>query len=495
MSDILCIEDLTVSFDKKKVVDGISFELKQGSITSIVGQSGSGKTISTLAILRLLPQNAQISGKILFQNQDLLQKSEKDLCKIRGNLISFVFQDPMTSLNPLHTIKKQIAEIIEIHAKKTPKNLVEERVIELLDLVGLKNFKDRLNSYPHQLSGGQRQRIMIAMAIANNVKILIADEPTTALDSKNQNEILKLLLNLKEKLNLTVLLITHNLKIVEKISQIVLVMKDGKIIERNEVKEIFKNPKEDYTKLLISSLSGKLQNNIQNTPVILEIKNLCVKYFLKKNFLGIGKKVLYANDNINFTLNKAKTLGIIGESGSGKSTMALAIANLIECEGEIIFDNKNIKNLTSKERNNLRQHIQIIFQDPYSSLNPRMKIKDIVSEGLRIHGFKGDIESEVNKILKEVEIDLDSKEKYPHQFSGGQRQRIAIARSLILKPKLLILDEPTSALDIITQNEILKLLQKLQKSYQISYILISHDMSIIEAMCDEIKTIQSGKIS
>jgi len=488
---ILAVKNLSISFDKK-VVDDISFDLKEGSITAIVGQSGSGKTISTLAILRLTPANIDISGQILFQNQDLLQLTEKDLCKIRGNKISMIFQDPMTSLNPLHTIHKQIAEIIHIHDKKLSKKSIKDRVLELLNLVGLKDWKHRLNAYPHELSGGQRQRVMIAMAIANNVKILIADEPTTALDIKNQDEILELLLDLKQKLNLTILFITHNLRVVQKFADEILVMKEGKIIERNNTKQLFKSPKEDYTKLLISSFPKKLQNNIKNSEKLLEVRNLSVKYSLKTNFFGIGNKVFHANDNINFTLNKARTLGIIGQSGSGKSTLALAISNLIKSEGEIIFDSKNIRNLKQKEKNKLRKHIQIIFQDPYSSLNPRMKIKDIVAEGLKIHKFQGDINFEVDKILKEVEIDLSAKEKYPHQFSGGQRQRIAIARSLILKPKLLILDEPTSALDLITQNEILKLLKTLQKSHQISYILISHDLDIINAMCNEIREIKDG---
>ncbi len=490
---ILSVKNLCVAFDKK-VVNDLSFDLKEGSVTAIVGKSGSGKSISTLAILRLLNSNAKISGEVLFNNQDLLKISESNLCDIRGNLISMIFQDPMTSLNPLHTIKKQILESIEVHNNKISKRDLNKRVLELLDLVGLKDFKDRLNSYPHQLSGGQRQRVMIAMAIANDVKILIADEPTTALDIKNQEEILKLLLDLRKKLGLTILFITHNLKVVKKLADEILVMKDGKIIESNKAATIFKSPKEDYTKLLISCVSSNLKHSFNNNDKLLEVKKLFVKFSIKRNFFGINNKVFYANDNINFVLNKATTLGIVGDSGSGKSTLALAVANLIKSEGEIIFDSKNLRNLSQKDKDKLRKDIQIIFQDPYSSLNPRMKIRDIIIEGLRINKFSGDLEEKIDHILDEVGISRSAKEKYPHQFSGGQRQRIAIARSLVLKPKLLILDEPTSALDLITQNEILKLLSNLQKTHKISYILISHDDDVIKAMADEVRTIRNGAL-
>ncbi len=490
--DILQIKNLSISF-AKKVVDKISFNLKQGDITAIVGQSGSGKSVCALSILNLLDK-AKVSGQILFQNKNLLKTSEDDLCKIRGNLISMIFQDPMSSLNPLHKIKHQIAEIITIHNPDIKKSQLKKRILELLDLVGLSDLKDRLNSYPYELSGGQRQRIMIAIAIANNVKILVADEPTTSLDTKNQNEILDLLKDLRSKLDLTILFITHDLNVVKKLADYVFVMKEGRIIEENNVKNIFSKPKDDYTKLLLSSKPGNLKNNIKINKEIIKTNNLSVKYNIKQNIFGINSKAFYANENINFSLQEGRTLGIIGKSGSGKSTFAMSILNLIKSEGDIFFENQNIKKLKYSKKNNLRKDMQIIFQDPYSSLNPRMKIFDIIAEGLKIHGFSGDIEQEVNKILIEVELDLDSKNKYPHQFSGGQRQRIAIARCLILKPKLLILDEPTSALDLITQNEILKLLKKFQKTYKMSYIIISHDEDVINAMCNEIKVMDQGKL-
>ncbi|MDA9231020.1 ATP-binding cassette domain-containing protein [Rickettsiales bacterium] len=491
--NILQIKDLSISFDKK-IIDKISFNLKQGQIAAIVGQSGSGKSICALSILKLLDK-AQISGKILFQDKNLLNLPEKDLCKIRGNLISMIFQDPMTSLNPLHKIKDQIAEIIKIHNPNFKKSDINNRIFELLNLVGLSELKNRINSYPYQLSGGQRQRIMIAIAIANNVKILIADEPTTSLDTDNSNAILNLLKTLRKKLNLTILFITHDLNVVKKLADYVFVMKNGQIKEQNDTKNIFLNPQDEYTKLLLNSKPQNLQNNIKDKTEILNLKNLSVKYQIKKNIFGINNQEFYANKNINFSLNQGKTLGVVGKSGSGKSTFALALLNLIKSEGQIFFDGQDIKSLRYKEKNNLRKNMQIIFQDPYSSLNPRMKIFEIIAEGLKVHNFQGDISKEVDNILAQVEIDLDAKNKYPHQFSGGQRQRIAIARCLILKPKLLILDEPTSALDLITQHEILKLLKKFQKSYNMSYILISHDKDVINAMCDDIMFMSEGNLT
>ena len=490
----LLVENLSISFDKK-VIDNISFQLEDGEVSAIVGQSGSGKSVLSLAILCLLNKNTQISGKITFAQQNLLELSEEKLCQIRGNLISLIFQDPMTSLNPLHTIYKQIAEAIAIHNNNLKANQIKNRVLELLKLVGLESLNNRLNSYPHQLSGGQRQRIMIAMAIANNIKILIADEPTTALDFHNQEEILNLLLDLKKKLNLTILFISHNLHIVKKIADKILVIKSGQIIEQGNCQEILKNPQNSYTKLLINSTPKNLKNNSKSKKTLLEVKNLNVNFSLKKNFFGINNQIFQANKDINFTLKEGQTLGIIGKSGSGKSVLAAAITNLIKSEGDIIFHGQNIKNLDKKSQKLLRKDIQIIFQDPYSSLNPRIKIKDIIAEGLKIHNISQNLSQKVDEILQQVDLPLDIKERYPHQFSGGQRQRIMIARCLILRPKLLILDEPTSALDLITQNQILKLLKKLQKEYKISYILISHDMDVIKNMSNDIKIIENGRLT
>ena len=496
------VKNLSISFQvsghQLKVVNNISFDLLPGKITAIVGQSGSGKSVTALSIMKLLAHNATISGQVIFDKMDLLTLSEDSLTKIRGKDIGMIFQDPVSSLNPLHTIRKQISEAISIHYKFSSKQ-VGQRVNELLDLVDLKNFTDRLDSYPHQLSGGQRQRVMIAIALANNPKLLIADEPTTALDVATQNEILKLLLDLRDKLNLTILFITHNLRLVKILADNVLVMNRGEIYERGSVDNIFTNPQHQYTKSLISALSSNLKEPVSakgqyhNSKIILEVKNLTVTFPLRKNFFGIVKQYLKANNNISFDLKQGKTLGIIGGSGSGKSTLAFAIANLIESSGDVIIDEVNIKNLNKSQKNNLRKKIQIIFQDPYSSLNPRMKISKIIEEGLIIHHLP--IEDKVNKILVEVGLNVKMADYYPHQLSGGQRQRVAIARSLILNPEILILDEPTSSLDLITQDEILKLLNQLQKNYKISYIFISHDLDVIRSVSNNIMVMKDGMIA
>lgn len=500
MSAILEVKNLSVSFSNAtkelKIIDNLSFNLEEGKISALVGQSGSGKSVTALTLMKLTGQNSIISGSVIFQNHNLLKLSERELCQIRGNDIGIIFQDPITSLNPLHTIRKQITEAITIH-NKFNKEKIASRIKELLELVDLKNFSDRLDSYPHQLSGGQKQRVMIAIAIANNPKILIADEPTTALDVITQNEILKLLLELKNKLGLTIFFITHNLRIVKKLADNVLVMNKGKIVEKATVENVFNNPQNAYTRLLTSSMEYQYIEQDFSSEKILEVKNLNVKFATKNNFWGVGSKYSFANQNISFDLNQGQTLGVVGESGSGKSTLAGAITGLIKSEGDIIFNKKNLKDLSKLQKNQIRKEIQIIFQDPYSSLNPRMTIKSIIEEGLIIHKIEEDKikrEKMIDKILSEIDLELDIKERYPHQFSGGQRQRIAIARSLILKPKLLILDEPTSALDLLTQSEILKLLKKLQKDHQISYIFISHDLEIIKSMAHKIAVIKDGKI-
>ena len=494
---MLKVKNLSISFltsdHQFKVVNNISFDLLSGKVTAIVGQSGSGKSVTALSIMKLLAHNATISGQVIFDKMDLITLSEDSLTKIRGKDIGMIFQDPISSLNPLHTIRKQISEAISIHYKFSSKQ-IEQRVNELLDLVDLKNFTDRLDSYPHQLSGGQRQRVMIAIALANNPKLLIADEPTTALDVATQNEILKLLLDLRDKLNLTILFITHNLRLVKVLADNVLVMNRGEIYERGSVDNIFTDPQHQYTKSLISALTSNLKELVSdhNSKIILEVKNLTVTFPLRKNFFGVVKQYLKANNNIFFDLKQGKTLGIIGGSGSGKSTLAFAVANLIESSGDIIIDEVNVKNLNKSQKNNLRKKIQIIFQDPYSSLNPRMKIGKIIEEGLIIHNLPR--ENKVNKLLIEVGLSKEIANYYPHQLSGGQRQRVAIARSLILNPEILILDEPTSALDLITQDEILKLLNQLQKNHKISYIFISHDLDVIKEMSDDIMVLKEGTI-
>lgn len=493
---MLSVKNLSINFPNTPIVKNISFTLKEGTITAIVGGSGAGKSITALAIAKLLPKKAEAQGKIIFDKQNIIDLSEEELCKIRGKKIGVIFQDPSNSLNPLHKIEKQIAEAITIHNPNQSKENIKKRVLKLLKMVDLENLSNRLDSYPYQLSGGQKQRIMLAIALANNPQLLIADEPTTALDTKTQDEIIKLLTSLNQKLNLSILFITHNLYVATKLAQNILVMSNGEIIEDGTTKEIFTNPQNSYTKLLISTINFKNKNSdLVNKDRVLEVKNLSVKFPIRNSFFGIGQKYFYANKDISFNLYPGKTLGIIGESGSGKSTLALAIAGLTKRDGKIIFKNQVIENLNHKQKTNLRKKIQIIFQDPSSSLNPRMKIGNIIKEGLVVHktGTKESQEKLVDEILKEVGLTPKSKTLYPHQFSGGQKQRIAIARALILKPEILILDEPTSALDLITQNEILNLLKKLQNNHQLSYLLISHDLEVVGAMADQVLEIRDGK--
>lgn len=450
---MLQIKNLSIAFNNHQILKDFSINLEGKKITALVGQSGSGKSSIALAILGLLSK-AKIDGEIILSGKNLLKIDEKEFCKIRGKEIGFIFQDPQTSLNPLHKIGKQIAESILIHNPKISKKDLKNRVHELLQMVDLESAIARLDDYPHQFSGGQKQRIMIAIALANNPKILIADEPTTSLDIKRQDEILNLLLRLKNELGIAVLLITHNLRAVKKIA--------------DEVISLSKNSSLDFDFSPHKKLIDAKQKEI------LAVKNLSVSF---------DKKTII--QNINFSLKEGENLGIIGESGSGKSTLALALCGLIKSAGELkFFENKNWKNSEKL----LRRNVQIIFQDPFSSLSPRLKISEIILEGLKIH--KADFtkinqEAELTKIMQQLHLSLNLKNHYPHQLSGGQRQRVAIARALILQPKILILDEPTSALDFATQKQILKLLFEIQKMRQVSYILISHDMEVVNAICDK----------
>jgi len=497
---MLSIQNLSINFLKIPIVKNISCNLQEGEVLAIVGGSGAGKSITALAVAGLLGQNFSTSGVINFLDKNLLELSEAEFCKIRGKKIGVIFQDPLTSLNPLHKIGKQIAEAITIHNSNYNKLQVQNRVVELLKMVELADFENRLDAYPHQISGGQKQRVMIAIALANNPQLLIADEPTTALDSKTQSEIINLLASLNKKLGLSILFITHNLQVAKNLADRILVMNNGEIVEAGIAKEIFVNPQNEYTKLLISAFKAEVKDvDLKDSELVLEVTNLSVKFAIKNSFFGIGQKYFYANQNISFNLYQGKTLGIIGQSGSGKSTLALALCGLVKSEGEILFKNKNswqsIKNLKSTAQNRLRKKIQIIFQDPTSSLNPRIKIGEIIKEGLLVHkiGSKKEQDEMVDKILLEVGLKPEIKNLYPHQFSGGQKQRIAIARALILKPEILILDEPTSALDLITQNEILQLLKRLQNDHQMSYLLISHDLDVINSMSNQVLEIASGK--
>ena len=496
---LLSVKNLTIgfkNFDKNryKVVKSIDFDLHKGEILGIVGESGSGKSLTALSILGLLPYPKAFHGKnssIVFDGEELIEN--KNIEKIRGRRIGFVFQEPMSSLNPLHKIGKQIAETLILHQKMSEKEACKEAV-RLLELTGVKNAKARLNSYPHELSGGQRQRVMIAMAIANKPDILIADEPTTALDVTVAAQILELLIKLKKELNMSIIFISHDLSVIRKISDRVLVLKSGKIVEQGSCYDIFKNPKEKYTRSLIYSSNILKKINNSKEPFVLNAKNIVVKFVLARNFWGKAKKYLTAVDNVSVKLKKGKTLGIVGESGSGKTTLAFALTGLNKYQGNVLLEGVNIKNFKQRD---LRKKIQIVFQDPYNSLNPRMTVADIIGEGIRVHFKKLDSESyldKIKKVLHEVGLKDDALYKYPHEFSGGQRQRIAIARALAVEPEILILDEPTSALDVTIAAQILKLLQKIQEAKQLTYLFISHDIRAVRALADDIAVMKDGKI-
>ena len=497
---ILEIKHLSVYFrsDKTKdfcAVNNVSLNLEQGEILGIVGESGSGKSVTALSVLGLLPYPKayhSANSSIFFHEQELIGLNSKDFQYIRGNKISFVFQEPMSSLNPLHKIGTQIAESLQIHQNLSAKEL-KKRTLELLNLVKIPEPEQKLNAYPFELSGGQRQRVMIAMAIANNPEILIADEPTTALDVTIQEQIIDLLLELKQKLNMSIIFISHNLRLVHKIADNIAVMYHGELVEYGAAQKIFSSPKNDYTKKLISSsLSLNIQNKI-STNVILEAQHIKVAFPRKKNIWGRVIADFKAVDDVSFELKQGETLGVVGESGSGKTSLALAVVNLLKHQGCVkLFDGQSYKHVS-----HFSKDLQIVFQDPYNSLNPKMTISQIIDEGLSVH-FKQLTKQEklikIKEILKEVNLKEDVLNKYPHEFSGGQRQRIALARVLIINPQIIILDEPTSALDITVQAQIIGLLRNLQKKYKLSYIFISHDMNAIKTMAHRIIVMHNGKI-
>ena len=501
MSDtVLSVKNLSISFknnsDSKTVLINSNFKIKRGTTLSLVGESGSGKSITSLALVSLLPLNASIVGSINFNGEELIGLSEIELQKIRGNKISFIFQEPMTSLNPLHTIEKQIGESLSFHQNLSGVEKTQ-KVVELLEKVKIPNAHTRLKDYPHQLSGGQKQRVMIAIALANKPDLLIADEPTTSLDVTIEKEIIDLLMEIKSTEKMSIIFITHNLRIVKQISDTVCVMQNGKIIEQGSTQEIFESPKSNYTKkLLNSSPKGFKKNNSERISQILNVRNLKVWFPIKRGFLRRTKGFIKAVDQISFDLMEEETLGIVGESGSGKTSLALAILKLINSEGSITFQNQNLQNFKSRNLLTFRKNAQIIFQDPYGSLSPKMNIEAIVGEGLDVHEkiSKSKRTEMILQILNEVGLDEDMITRYPHEFSGGQRQRIAIARALILKPKLLILDEPTSALDVSVQLQVINLLKTIQKKYSLSYIFISHDIALIKSVSDKIIIMKDGII-
>ncbi|NKK79365.1 ABC transporter ATP-binding protein [Rhizobium leguminosarum] len=500
---LLSVRDLSVAFhqggETSLAVDHISFDIAKGEVVALVGESGSGKSVSANSILRLLPypSASHPSGEILFKGKDLLKASERALREVRGNDITMIFQEPMTSLNPLHTIEKQIAEILALHQGLTGQP-ARERVLELLNQVGIREPEKRLKAYPHELSGGQRQRVMIAMALANRPELLIADEPTTALDVTVQAQILELLRQLKAVHGMSLLFITHDLGIVRKFADRVCVMTKGKIVETGSVAEVFANPKHDYTRhLLASEPRGEPPLADPSKPLVMEGSDIRVWFPIKSGLMRRVVDHVKAVDGIDLSLRAGQTLGVVGESGSGKTTLGLALTRLISSQGRIAFVGKDIAGYSFSEMRPLRNQLQVVFQDPYGSLSPRMSVGDIVAEGLKVHERSLTSEERDQRVcwaLEEVGLDPLTRWRYPHEFSGGQRQRIAIARAMVLKPRFVMLDEPTSALDMSVQAQVVDLLRDLQKKHDLAYLFISHDLKVVKALANDVIVMRFGKV-
>ncbi|MEP3247709.1 MAG: ABC transporter ATP-binding protein [Sneathiella sp.] len=500
---LVTVQDLSISFKVKgqdiPAVRNISFDINKGETLALVGESGSGKSISALSILQLLPYPlaSHPTGSILVEGEEVIGKPQTEMQSIRGNKISMVFQEPMTSLNPLHTIEKQVNEILFTH-KGMNKAEATARVKELLDLVGLDATEERLNAFPHQLSGGQRQRVMIAMALANEPDLLIADEPTTALDVTIQAQILELLQDLQKRLGMAILLITHDLGIVRKMAKDVCVMTEGEIVEAGPVKQIFEHPSHDYTRMLLSAEpKGLPPSKNDAAEEVMRGDNIKVYFPIKAGLLKRTIDHVKAVDDISVTIKAGHTVGIVGESGSGKSTLGLALLRLIKSEGQIQYQGQSIQHQNWKALRPLRSEMQIVFQDPYSSLSPRLSVGQIIEEGLLVHEGRGNREARrklIGETLEEVGIPASAQDRYPHEFSGGQRQRISIARALILKPKFIVLDEPTSALDMSVQAQIVDLLRELQAKHNLAYLFISHDLKVVRALADTVLVMKNGKV-
>ncbi|KXJ55563.1 MAG: microcin ABC transporter ATP-binding protein [Thalassospira sp. Nap_22] len=497
---LLAIRDLSVKFADVTAVKDVSFTLDRGETMALVGESGSGKSVTALSILQLLPypRASHPSGSIIFDGQEMVGAKERTLRKIRGNRISMIFQEPMTSLNPLHNIEKQVGEVLFLH-KGLRGAKARARILELLELVGIPDPASRLKALPHELSGGQRQRVMIAMALANEPELLIADEPTTALDVTIQAQILELLKDLQSKLGMALLLITHDLQIVQKMAQTVCVMKDGEIVEAGQARALFDDPKHDYTKKLLSAVpSGEAPALPENATELLETSNIHVQFPIgRKGILGRPDHYLHAVDQISLTLKQGETLGIVGESGSGKTTLAMAILRLLKSTGDIRFAGQDIRDFFGADLRKLRRDMQVVFQDPFGSLSPRMSIAQIVGEGLEIHApdlTQAEREARIAEALDEVDLPQNAMDRYPHEFSGGQRQRISIARALVLKPRFIVLDEPTSALDMSVQAQIVELLRDLQARHKMAYLFISHDLRVVRALSHRVMVMKNGKL-
>ena len=500
---LLEVKDLSVAFGKGArmtlAVDRVSFDIARGETVALVGESGSGKSVTALSVLKLLPypSASHPSGEVRFKGENLLAMSESQIRNVRGNDISIIFQEPMTSLNPLHTIEKQIGEILELHGGLRGA-ACRDRIVELLTQVGIPDPATRLQSYPHQLSGGQRQRVMIAMALANEPDLLIADEPTTALDVTVQAQILDLLKELQSRLGMAILFITHDLGIVRKLANRVCVMNGGKIVERGPVERVFGAPEHPYTRALLAAEPRPDPAPPQpQAPVVIETDNLKVWFPIKRGVMRRTVAHIKAVDGVSIAVRKGETLGIVGESGSGKTTLGLAILRLIASDGPIVFMGETVQGLRFKEMRPHRAQMQIVFQDPYGSLSPRMSVSDIIEEGLWVHHpnlTPQEREERVVRALKDVGLNPDTRFRYPHEFSGGQRQRIAVARAIVLEPTFVVLDEPTSALDMLIQSQIVDLLRDLQKRRNLTYLFISHDLRVVAALASRLIVMRNGRV-
>ncbi|MGI9509247.1 MAG: ABC transporter ATP-binding protein [Geminicoccaceae bacterium] len=500
---LLDVRDLSVNFRIEsgtlEAVKDVSFSIDKGETLALVGESGSGKSVTALSIMQLLPypKASHPSGSILFDRQEMVGADADTLRKIRGDGIAMIFQEPMTSLNPLHTIERQIGETLELHRGMSGRE-ARERTLELLRLVRLRDPEERLQSYPHQLSGGQRQRVMIAMALANEPQLLIADEPTTALDVTIQAQILKLLSDLQAEMGMAMLLITHDLTIVRKVADRICVMTGGEIVETGKTADVFESPQHAYTQhLLAAEPKGMAHAHDPGAPIIMAGDGIKVHFPIQRGLLKRTVGYVKAVDGIDISIKAGQTVGVVGESGSGKTTLGLALLRLLRSDGKIVFDGENIQGWSNKQLRPLRRHMQIVFQDPYGSLSPRMSIGQIVEEGLLLHGIGEGAAGRrelVAKVLEEVGLDPSSQDRYPHEFSGGQRQRISIARAIVLEPSFVVLDEPTSALDMSVQAQIVDLLRDLQARRGLAYLFISHDLRVVRALSDQVLVMRQGEV-
>ena len=496
---LLTVNHLAVAFQDRRVVEDISLQIDAGETLALVGESGSGKSVTALSIMRLLPQPPvnYPQGEILFNGQDILQASERTLRGLRGNQMAMIFQEPMVSLNPLHNVEKQLYEVLSVH-RGMRREAARGEMLSCLDRVGIRHAASRLQDFLHQLSGGERQRVMIAMALLTQPKLLIADEPTTALDVTVQAQILQLLCELQRELNMGMLFITHNLNIVRQLADNVSVMRNGHIVEQNRCQTLLNQPQHPYSQqLLAAEPEGKALPLPADAPVILRVDNLQVSFPLRRGLFRRQSGEKQVLSGLSFSLRRGESLGLVGESGSGKSTTGLALLRLIASRGEVWFDGQPLHQLSRRQLLPLRQRIQVVFQDPNSSLNPRMTVQQIIAEGLAVHQpelSRAQQEQRVIAVMAEVGLEAESRHRYPAEFSGGQRQRIAIARALILEPELLVLDEPTSSLDRTVQKQILTLLRRLQQQRQLSYLFISHDLDVVRALCHQLIVLRQGEV-